>query len=1003
MGSKTLHRVVAPAVVVAAFVTSTVAGNDADAFKPYTHNQSGFDAWADAVDDGMVTIGDQEYAVPPRVVQALQTYPSYYNAGVIGPDGFPDLTMGQSIIHPENTGRWLTFLLDAAWDAQQPGAGPAGGPPYSEAEKLQILAFTYGFLTHAAGDAWAHTLVNELSEGIFPGVGDILTDADMAAIALRHLLVEGYIGAATPGYDNDPNEELLPGGDVSDDSTAGIPFDAPGRFVYDTLVRRGNGSPSDERGPVIDFFLDLRQSLDDFLTTTPDPLAEAIEGYNELAAAIDALFAPAKCNGVDDDGDGDVDEGCSFPYIGDEDDSGPCSFGVGDSVDGAVFDVASDIVECPIALGVTVAIESLEAAFETAGQVLLAALKPVLDAYVYEWIKDIDDGLAHWSELGLATTKGLFDPQTRRDAQNDECGSYGPDIVTPEAAGDETNPRRVCEAGIGVIDTVLYASDDFINDHLLSMLGAPDAIGDLRALLADVADLLDDILGPALNPLRALTNEVEEFASDLVKDALSERFGIDVELIESLLEDPTTRVDIEAVDLGPLGSINVLGPDVRATLDGYLGLDSHTPFEPLASGEHFSPTEFAAYENTTTMAKLLLLDGAGLDAVMSHQVGRPYSLYGDGDPRSNIMTTTLPGAPGDPTEWLRLIDGDHPWRQDGLPVFAAGAEHGGNGNFPLFESCVLRDRGFRALFDDWENDANGNGVLDPGEDFPDLGDTTSFDPNDPLPPESALTIGVPSVFDPGTTWVTTSTPLSIDASDDFWFADEITTQIAVDGVATTSITAGESFALAPHADGPAAIEHEPSDPCRTGIATVDTLLVDDTPPIVSVSAPVGDPPPYDTDDIVSVAYTADDGTGVGVDATTFEVTLDGVLVADDVVIDTYQLDAGLHSLTVAVRDRLGNLGTSTVEFRVRATSASLFNNVERAWTEGSITNRGTYQGLLASLRQAIRSHDLGRHAVEANQLGAARNRLVSQRGRGVDATIADRLIGYIDDLIANDA
>ena len=304
------RKLIGVGLALAVLATSSVIGAPADAFKPFTHNQTGFDAYADAIDDGMVTIGSVEYPVPPRVVTALRDYPSYYNAGVIGPDGFPDLTMGQSVIHPEDTGRWLTFLLDRAWAAQAPGAGPAGAAPYSEAEKLQILAFTYGFLTHAAGDSWAHTLVNELSEGIFPGVGEILSDADMAAIALRHLLVEGYIGAATPGYDNDPNEALLIDGDVSDDSTAGIAFDAPERFVYDTLVRRGNGSPSDERGPVIGFFLDLRTELDTFLTTTPDPLAEAIEGFNELQASLEALFAPGHCDGIDNDGDGDVDEGC---------------------------------------------------------------------------------------------------------------------------------------------------------------------------------------------------------------------------------------------------------------------------------------------------------------------------------------------------------------------------------------------------------------------------------------------------------------------------------------------------------------------------------------------------------------------------------------------------------------------------------------------------------------------------------------------------------------------
>ena len=636
---------------------------------------------------------------------------------------------------------------------------------------------------------------------------------------------------------------------------------------------------------------------------------------------------------------------------------------------------------------------------------LLAALKPVLDAYVYEWIKDIDDGLAAWSELGLATTKGLFDPQTRRDAQNDICDSFGGDILTTEDADVETNPRRTCEAGVGVVDTVLWSSEDFINDHLLSMLGAPDAIGDLRALLADIADTIDDILGPALNPLRAVSNEVKNFAKGLVKDALSERFGIDVEQIESLLADPTTRVDIDELDLGPLGTINVLGPDVRATLDGYLGLDSHTPFEPLASGEVFSPAEFAAYDNTTTLARLLLLDGAGLDSVLTDLVGRPYTLYDNGSVSSNIMTTTLPGAPGDPTEWLRLIDGDHPWRQDGAPVFAAGGNHGGNGNMPLFESCVLRDLGFRTLFSDWENDdtpgiGNGNGVLDPVENFPDLQDSESFDPNDPLPPVSELEFGQPSVVDLANTWVTSTTPITLQASDDFWFPSEITTSVAVDGTTLGPIADGEEFVIGAHADGAAVVTHQPSDRCRVSPILTNTVAVDNTPPAVTISAPIADPPAYDTDDLVPVAYSANDGAGVGVDSTSFEVSLDGAVVSDSFVIDTYLLDPGLHTITVTVADLLGNVGTSTTAFRVRATAASLSTNVTRAIAEGKITNNGAKNGLVTIIGQALRSHLRGRHDVEANQLGAFVNVLRAKSGNGVDPVIATRLIAYANDLIA---
>ena len=150
-----------------------------------------------------------------------------------------------------------------------------------------------------------------------------------------------------------------------------------------------------------------------------------------------------------------------------------------------------------------------------------------------------------------------------------------------------------------MIDTVLYASDDFINDHLLSMLGAPDVIGDLRELLDEIADLLDDILGPALNPLRQIGNVINKFATDLVKDALSERFGIDVELIESLLDDPTTRVDIETLDLGPLGTHQRARPRCPRHARRLPRPRVHTIRSSRSRTARCStPAEFAAYDNT---------------------------------------------------------------------------------------------------------------------------------------------------------------------------------------------------------------------------------------------------------------------------------------------------------------------------------------------------------------------------------------------------------------------
>src|SRR5215217_8110745 len=189
--------------------TLAFCASSAHAFKPYTHNFTGDRAWEDVTDDGHVTIDGREYAVRPEVVAALENNRPYYNAGVVGPDGFPDLTYGQSVIHPEQTGKWLRHILKKAWQAQD-------DPSYSDADKGRILAFAYGYLTHAAGDMWAHTLINDIAKGVFPSVGEILSDKESAEIAIRHVIVEGYIGDATPGYDGNEERSLVPG-EVNED------------------------------------------------------------------------------------------------------------------------------------------------------------------------------------------------------------------------------------------------------------------------------------------------------------------------------------------------------------------------------------------------------------------------------------------------------------------------------------------------------------------------------------------------------------------------------------------------------------------------------------------------------------------------------------------------------------------------------------------------------------------------------------------------------------------
>lgn len=929
---------------VAAVAAGLLTPTPATAFKPYTHANTGFDARADVLDDGNVTINGREYPVNPAVVAALRDWPAFYNAGVIGPDGFPDLTMGQSVIHPEDTGRWLKYVLGRAWAAQT-------DPAYSPTERSQILAFAYGFLTHAGGDLWAHTLINQLSGEVFPAVGEIISDKDKAAIALRHVILEGYVGDATRGFDGNPDRETLPDGDVSDDSTQGIAFDAPNRWVYETLVRPdAPGAPSTARGPVIGFFTDLRASLAEFASDDPQPLQAALDSYDDTKAQL--------ANAAED---------CSFSDA---------------------LDVAHDLVACPIALvGLAGAalVDSAEAFANFVTSSLELAAKTVLDAYVNAWIDDIDDGLKHWSEFGLASTKALFDPQARRNTQNDECGPLG----------SETDQVRInCEDGIGVVDVLFHEADPFINDHLLSMLGAPDFVGGLREVLGEVSDLIDDIVGPAVNPIREPLADLKEFAGDLVKDAISDRFGIDIDAIGDFIDSPSSKLDLQSVDLGPLGTVDLFAPDTHAKLDAYLGLpDGHHTGDGGGLGDdfEFDPTEFKAYENTVTTAKLLLLDGPVLDRVLSDLSGHVYHLYGN-QPHGNLMTTVLPGAGTDPTQWLGLIDGDHAWRADGQPVFDRVS--GGKGNFPLWESCVLRQDGFRSLFTDWENG---------GANFPDLGDAVSTDPNDPAAPVSSLAVGAPKYVANGTTYVGAASTLTVGASDDFWRSDEIAVDVRVragseTGGAYTTMAAGDTVGLAGLPDGPVHVDLVAHDACRTEVKHTVDLVLDTTAPVVTYTQPAL--AQYATDQLSSIDYTADDGPqGSGVASTS--VTFDGAAATDGQVLDMFFLTAGLHTIVVTATDNIGNTGTTERVFRVRATSQSLLNSLDRARSLGLIPNADVYKGLRDSLAAAVKSHGKGKHPTEWNQLEAVVNQTLGQLGKGIDTATGQRFIGWVQDLIAS--
>lgn len=163
------------------------------AWKPTTHVLLADIAYADAADDGKVTLmrlnkttGEAtklgDYEVEPALLAALQKSRAQYRAGVLGPDAFPDIATGQSAIHPGDDPK------TGGTEGNDPGEGSDAWLKYlyrtSRGESPQVQAWVAGFMTHAAGDLFAHTFVNHYAGGEFePGTN-----------AARHIVLESYIG-----------------------------------------------------------------------------------------------------------------------------------------------------------------------------------------------------------------------------------------------------------------------------------------------------------------------------------------------------------------------------------------------------------------------------------------------------------------------------------------------------------------------------------------------------------------------------------------------------------------------------------------------------------------------------------------------------------------------------------------------------------------------------------------------------------------------------------------
>ena len=209
------------------------------AWKPTVHVYTGNEAISEILNgQNQVTVFGRVYPVAPEIAEAIRNYPDFYRGGCVGPDGFPDLLFGQTIIHPDwkadggtYTYEWLAHIYSSAWSYYSDRGGDASGQ--------QALAFMYGYLNHAGGDLWGHTLINYYAGGAWPEIpgGDI-------SIAVRHVIVEEYISQFTP--------------------PTNLSINWPNGFIHDTFISSETAKSLSKESSIpfgIPYFVKLRAKL----------------------------------------------------------------------------------------------------------------------------------------------------------------------------------------------------------------------------------------------------------------------------------------------------------------------------------------------------------------------------------------------------------------------------------------------------------------------------------------------------------------------------------------------------------------------------------------------------------------------------------------------------------------------------------------------------------------------------------------------------------------------
>jgi len=387
------------------------------AWKPTTHVYLGQQALKDALDDGKVSIyrvdyrngkvlskiGD--YPVDSDILSALKAYPSQYRAGILGPDAYPDILTGQQVIHPDpestniatGSNAWLTYL----WTLTNTQGN----------NTLQHKAFVVGYLTHAAGDMYGHTFINNFSGAPFK-----ITPPEGPENGVKHILLEGYIDKRLNKTELDSNFFNASIAGVEDFIYRNMVDAKPGTPLDTYLLKKGGGGT---QFSVPRIYSTLRARLQADIDAYYAKKAEYDRRYDDKIRAANACRP--------------LDFSCSATALRAQ----------------------------------AVAIQAEKGAYVTANGLIVT--------YKEYWRADIDSGLKAWHQVSHEVAKALF-----------------------------FNPERKTK-----VDDAERILKNYVNNHLISMSGVPDAVGQFAALAGKISDIIAQVIPDFLvAPIRELKNDI---------------------------------------------------------------------------------------------------------------------------------------------------------------------------------------------------------------------------------------------------------------------------------------------------------------------------------------------------------------------------------------------------------------------------------------------------------------------------------------------------------------